>query len=85
LSFRWAFRVTGVDDLVFLRDLDLRLIDVDLALLARIDDLAVEPDAFDAVAVGLLKVSGSTSRGGEPSLRDLGRGSPLRIAHTPSS
>src|SRR2546428_10164937 len=40
-----------VDDLVFLLDLDLLGIDIDLTLFGREHDSAVEPDAFDLVSV----------------------------------
>src|SRR2546423_1046235 len=53
-----AFRVQlhRVDDLVFLRDLDLLRVDVDLALLRGEDDAPIEPDSFDRVAVRVVVI-----------------------------
>src|SRR6185503_1364282 len=43
-----------VDDLVFLRDLHLLRVDIDLALFGREHDAPLEPNAFDLVGVGVV-------------------------------
>src|SRR6266850_5054223 len=45
-----------VDDLIFLRDLDLLRVDVDLALLGGEDDFSVEPHPLDRVRVRIVVV-----------------------------
>src|SRR6267143_7164653 len=51
-----SVQTSRIDDLIFLRHLDLLRVDLEVALFGGEDNVAVEPDAFDLVAVRIVVV-----------------------------